>query len=307
MSDSPSFLAETPAETAEFEAVRDEKPIPEVAAPAPEPKTAEPAKAPELAKVEPAKAAEPPKEPEKPKPTFVPHAALHEERLKRQALEKELADLRAGQQPEPEKPAEIDPETDPIAALKEIREYQQKQREEGERQKQLTAFDQRVQAHEKDFADATPDYGDAVKFLREARAKQIADAYTAVGRTITQQELGAILLHEARSTSNDALTNGKNPGEVFYTLAKSFGYTGKAAEPAAKVDPPKAPDPEPPAKAAEEAIDRITRGQKAASKVGGGDPPAANGEITLETLATLEGAAFDKAFEKFSKSQRAAH
>lgn len=301
----PSFLAETPAEAAEFEAARDQV-VAEVPEVVPEAKPAEAKVEKPAAEVKPeAKPEAKPevaKEPEKPK--FVPHEALREERTRRQALEKELADLRAGKHPEPEKTTEIDPETDPIAALKEVREFQKQQREEGERNTQLRAFDSRVQAHEKDFADVTPDYGDAVGFLREARAKQIVDAYTAVGKQISQQDLGAILLHEARSTSHDALQNGKNPGEVFYTLAKSFGYTGKKAdpapEPAAKVDPPA------PAKAAEETIDRLTRGQKAANKVGGGDPPS-DSEVTLESLAKLEGAAFDKAFDKFSKSQRGAH
>lgn len=307
MSDAPSFLAETPAETAEFEAAR-EQVVAEVPEPAAAPAAAEaPKPAAEPEKPVPAAAAEPPK-PADERPKFVPHAALHEERLRRQALEKELADLRAGKQPQPETPTEIDPETDPIAALKEIRDWQKQQREEGERQNQLRTFDSRVQAHEKDFADATPDYGDAVAFLREARAKQIQAGYEAVGRTITPQELGAILLHEARSTSHDALTNGRNPGEVFYTLAKSFGYAGKKA-----ADPVPAPALVPvevpqvlPTKEADATIDRITRGQKAASKVGGGEAPD-TGEVTLESLAKLDGAAFDAAFAKFSKSQRAAH
>ncbi len=312
MSDAPSFLAETPAETAEFEAARDqtevaappevvpEKPIaPEVKPPAAEKPAAE-------AKPEVKPEAKPEAKPDE-RPKFVPHAALHEERIKRQALEKELADLRAGKQPEPEAPAEIDPETDPIAALKQIRDFQKQQREEGERNNQLRAFDSRVQAHEKDFSDATPDYGDAVAFLREARANQIKAAYEAVGRTITPQELGGILLHEARTTSNDALTNGKNPGEVFYTLAKSFGYTGKKADPPPVAAPAKPEVLPPPTKTADDTIDRLTRGQKAANKAGGGDAPSEAGEVTLESLAKLEGAAFDKAFEKFSKSQRAAH
>lgn len=309
----PSFLAETPAETAEFEAARDAAPEVETTAEtpaAPEAKPAEVAKpaAPEKPAAEVKPEAKPEAKPDE-RPKFVPHAALHEERLKRQELERQLADLRAGKQPETAQPAEIDPETDPIAALKQIREYQQTQREEGERANNLRAFDDRVKSHEADFSAATPDYGDAVAFLRDARAKQITDAAAAMGRQISPQDLGAILLHEARSTSQDALTNGKNPGEVFYTLAKSFGYTGKKADPApaAVVPEVKAPPETLPTKAADETIDRITRGQKAANKGGGGDPPADSSEVTLESLAKLEGAAFDKAFEKFSKSQRAAH
>lgn len=302
----PSFLSETPAETAEFEGLRDGTVSAETPVAEPEPKpAAEPKPAPE------AKSEVKTPEPEIKKPGFVPHAALHEERVRRQAVEKELANLRAGRAaPEVEKPAPIDPDTDPIAALKEIRDYQQQQREEGERNNQIRAFDQRVQAHEKDFADATPDYGDAVTFLREARAKQIIAGYEAVGQQITQQQLGAMLLHEARTTSSGALENGRNPGEVFYTLAKSFGYTGKAADPVPipALEVAAVPEVIPavlPTKEASEKIARLTRGHAAGNKTGGGEPPA-SGEVTLESLANLEGAAFDAAFNKFTSNQKRA-
>lgn len=293
----PSFLDASPAETAEFEAVRDEKPIVETPVAGP---TAESAKGTET-QAEPPKVADTPKpaEPAKPPPNFVPHAALHEERLKRQALEKELSDLRAGRQTEPEKPPAIDPETDPIGALKEIRAYQQQMREQGERHQQEQAFVQRVQTHESDFAAATPDYADAITHLREGRAKEIVDLAKAVGQPITQEQLAAQLRHEVLMTADVAFKAGKNPGEVFYELAKARGYAMKAPEPA-KVETPE------PSKEAVETIERITRGQRAA-RVGGGDPPSSGGEITLESLAKLEGAAFDAAFEKFSKTQRAVH
>lgn len=294
----PAFLAEPASETAEFESVRD-TPVAEA------PQVETPAVVKPAAEVKP----EVKPEPEVKKPGFVPHAALHEERLRRQALEKELADLRAGKAPtEPVKPVAIDPDTDPIGALKEIREFQQKQREEGERTTQLRAFDDRVRAHEADFATATPDYGDAITHLREARAAQIRNSAAALGQPITDAQLGQMLMDEARATSSQAFQNGKNPGEVFYTLAKHFGYMGpKPADvPLAKVETPAAEIiPALPTKEASEKIARLTKGQQAANKVGGGEPPAAT-EITLESLANLEGAAFDAAFNKFTSGQKRA-
>lgn len=302
----PSFLSETPAETAEFEGIRDGTISTETLIPERQPKPV--AESGPAAEVKPEIKAP---EPEIKKPGFVPHAALHEERIRRQAAERELADLRAGRSaPEVEKPAPIDPDTDPIAALKEIRDYQQKQREEGERNNQIRAFDQRVQAHEKDFSDATPDYGDAVTFLREARAKQIIAGYEAVGQQITQAQLGAMLLHEARTTSNGALENGRNPGEVFYTLAKSFGYAPKGADSVVIPSPvtPVTPEIIPavlPTREASEKIARLTKGHAAGNKTGGGEAPT-SGEVTLESLANLEGAAFDAAFTKFTATQKRA-
>lgn len=299
MSDTPSFLAETAADTAEFEAVRDavetEAPAP---TPAPEPKSESVAETPKPA--EPAKPAEPKQEERK----FVPHAALHEERLKRQAVEKELADLRAGRTPEPEKTAEIDPETDPIAALKEVRAYQQQQREQGERQQQEQAFVSRVQSHEADFAAATPDYAAAITHLREHRANEIIGIAKALNKPLTQEMLGAQLRHEALATANDALQAGMNPGEFYYKLAQARGYALKADPPP---PPPKVEEPDPVvSKASNETIDRITRGQKAASIRGGGDPPDNDGELSLEAIGKLDGAAFDKAMEKFGKRQKEA-
>lgn len=298
----PSFLQETAAETAEFEAVRDGQDVPETPspAPAPEPKAADPAPAPAEPKAEePAKAPEPTKPDERPK--FVPHAALHEERLKRQALEKELADLRAGrQQPTEETPkaAEIDPETDPIGALKQIREFQEQQRQQGIRQQAEQEFTARVQTHEADFAAATPDYADAITHLRKSRAAEIIAIAKATGTPLTQEGLGAQLRHEALQLADTAFRTGKNPGELFYAVAQAKGYKMKAAEAA------KPPAPEPvDTKQATETIERLTRGQRAA-KVSGGEPPDGGGEVSLESLAKLNGAAFDAAFEKFSKSQR---
>ena len=299
----PSFLAETAAETAEFEAVRDGQDVVETPAPAPapEPKAAEPAPAAAEPKAEePAKAPEPPKPDERPK--FVPHAALHEERLKRQALEKELADLRAGrQQPTEEVPRSelVDPETDPIGALKQIREFQEQQRQQGIRHQAEQEFTTRVQTHEADFAAATPDYADAITHLREARAAEIIAIAKATGTPLTQEQLGAQLRHEALQLADTAFRTGKNPGELFYAVAQAKGYKLKAAE----APKPATQASEPDTKQATETIERLTRGQRAA-KISGGEPPDGGGEVSLESLAKLQGAAFDAAFEKFSKSQR---
>lgn len=296
----PSFLAETAEETAEFNTLRDGAPLESEIVTEGEPK--------ELATKEPEAKVVETKEPDK-RPGFVPHAALHEERTKRQALEKELADLRAGKQPTVEtKTEEIDPETDPIAALKQVRAYQEQQRTEARQSRELQEFDARVQTHEADFSAATPDYGDAVAFLSNARAQQIKASAAALGRTMPEAQLRAILLHEARQTSSEALQNGRNPGEVFYTLAKSFGYAPKAA-PDTTIDTKAAdvkidPTPAPKAKESGETIDRLIKGQRAANKVSGGGEPAETGELSLEAGAKLEGAAFDKWFEKFSKSQK---
>src|SRR5690242_1533901 len=106
------ILTETPEDKSALDAMRQEQAIPE-----PETKPDEVAK-PEEAKP----AAEVTKPVEEKKPVrMVPHEALHEERVKRQALEQRLKDLEAAK-PKPEAPKAIDETQDPIGALAELRQ-----------------------------------------------------------------------------------------------------------------------------------------------------------------------------------------
>lgn len=260
-------------------------------APEPKPATAAPAETPK-----PAAAAEPPADT---RPKFVPHAALHEERTRRQALERELAELR--RTPVAAPTPEIDPEVDPIGALKEIREWKAGQAQREDQHRQMQEFTQRVQAHEGDFAAATPDYGKAIEHLRAARASELK----ALG--MPEQQIPQQLYKEAMDTANVAFQNGRNPGEVFYELAKTRGYALAASPPEptlpAETLAPVAEDAALAKKKADSdaALDRIARGQQAGRKTAGagGDPPS--NEMTLESLANLTGAAFDAAMEKHGK------
>lgn len=289
-------LSESPSDAAEFAAVRDGTPP---TAPVPEkpvdPPAAEPAKAPEAPTA--AKPAEPPKRQE-----MVPHAALHEAREEAKQLKAELAAFRAqaGRPAEEPKPP-VDIETDPLAALRELRDWQQGQQQQTEQHHQLQAFSQRVVAHEADFAAATPDYGKAVAHLRDARAAELR-SIGVPDHMINQQ-----LHNEAIATALFAFEKGKNPGEVFYELAKVRGYKLDATPPA---DPtPPAAEPVPEVDAATEqkrvesqgALERIQRGQRAARPTAGGGGNAPSGELSLADGANLTGAAFDKWFEANAK------
>lgn len=297
------FLNESPSDAAEASAMKAE-----TSTPNPEPpKTPEPAPAPAAAAPDPAPAppAEPPKAAEAAPPVkkdgapvgFVPNAALKEARERARLLEQELADLRAGKQPAAEPAKEIDPETDPIAALKEVREFQKTQREREQQANQIREFSNRVQAHEADWAAANPEYGEQIKFLHDFRAAQLE----ALG--FSRDQIGMQLQQEALQTADLAFRNGKNPGEVFSTLAIKSGWKAKEtpapATPAAPAAPPA--DVEAKRQESEAALERISRGQKAsrATAGGGGNEPAE--DMTVERLASLNGAAFDAAMEKHGK------
>jgi hypothetical protein len=286
------FLSESPADAADAKAMQTESPPPDPAPapdPAPEPKP-DPVPAADAKPAEPAK-------PE-PKQPFVSHAALHEERQRRQALEAEVAALKAGKQPA-EEPKEIDPETDPIAALKEVREFQAKQREEQIMQNQLREFDDRVRTHEAEWGAANPDYSEHIAFLGQFRANQLRALYPHA----TEKQIGAQLTKEARETAFYAFQNGKNPGEVFSEIAKVSGWKPKEAAAPAAAPEPAGPDPAIEARKAESeaALERISRGQKAARKTAGAGGDGPEPEMTVEKLANLTGAAFDAAMEKHGK------
>lgn len=275
-------LKETPQEAAEFEAIMTEQPPPEekVEETPVEQKAEEQPKQEDLVKAE-----EPVKEPEKPV-KLVPHQALHEERERRKQLEQRIAQLEAAAQ-KANAPEPIDSDVDPLAALKEVREWRDQQVQQVQQAEQLRAFSGRIQSEEAVWAAENPDYGDQITFLRESRANELA----ALG--MSREQIGQQLMIEALQTADVAFKSGKNPGEVFSTLAVTRGW--KAKEPV-KEEPVKEPS-----KEAAEKVERLARGQKAATSSSGSGGGAPDDEMTVEKLLALKGKAFDDAFEKHGK------
>lgn len=274
-------LKETPEEAAQFEAILNEQPAPE---PVVEETPVEQKAEEQPKQEEPAKAEEQPKD-EKPV-KLVPHQALHEERERRKQLEQRIAQLEAAAQ-KANAPEPIDPDVDPIAALKEVREWKEQQVQHSQQMQQLNEFSGRVKAEEATWAAENPDYGDQIAFLRQSRHNELA----ALG--MSHEQIGQQLMIEALQTADVAFRSGKNPGEVFTTLAVTRGW--KAKEPV-KDDPVKEP-----AKEAVEKVERLARGQKAATSSSGSGGGAVDDEMTVEKLLALKGKAFDDAFEKHGK------
>ena len=164
-----------------------------------------------------------------------------------------------------------------------------------------------MRAHEADYAAATPDYGAAVAHLTQARSQQLRELAAAMGQPATDDMIGQQVLMEARQTAYQALQNGKNPGEVFYAMAKAMGYTAKAAETLTeKTDGAPAKEIEAKIAATEKNIARLAKGQTQAGKAPTGGETGETGELSLEAIGKLDGAAFDAAFAKFSAAQKKA-
>lgn len=247
--------------------------------------------------------------------------ALHAERSKRKEndeyrqkfaeIENRLAQLTPQQREDAKDEAEQRPDAskDPLAALdyalKKIEQYetieQQRAREAEERQQQqsqLQQFANYVNQQEAEFAEATPDYYDAVAWLREKRAEH----FKALG--YDDQAAGAQAGQEAQQLAVLAVRQQKSPAEVAYNYAKALGYSGQAeAKPEAKRDDAGR-------------YEKMKQGQKAAKTLsGGGAKPKDSVDLNalldmdddpLEALHRGEDSDFDRKFSAYARQARRA-
>jgi len=166
-------------------------------------------------------------EDKKPPEGFVPHQAMHAERMRRQELERKLAELEARiPKPEEEKPPEyVDPLEDPEG----FRKYDAYRREQEEkrwqqfqetqrRQSALQARAQEASRLEAEFASKTPDYQAAAEFLHNSRVSELrAQGYG-------DNEVQQTIVRDAHALFDAARAAGMNPAELLYLRAQQAGY-----------------------------------------------------------------------------------
>lgn len=232
--------------------------------------------------------------PKKEEPSTVPHAALHEERTRRKELQQEIQNQRElmarmeerfksiqHRITEQTKPAE-DPgpsyDEDPAAYLRHQNETLTKRLEtiEGEREeqgkaaeqaRQLEAFRQHFEGVERDFSKEHPDYYDAIAHLRQSWATEMESF------GYPPAQIDQILQYNATQMANTAITQGRNPAEVFYNNAKGRGYAPKAES--------------------EKKIQQVRTGQQRAKTLG--PSGGASKPVTLAELAELTDEEFAEA------------
>ncbi|WP_457104343.1 hypothetical protein [Methylobacterium sp. P5_C11] len=312
----------TPEEQAAFEAYErgEETPAsdgltPPAAEPAPaaaEPPVAEPEAGEEGAKLEGA----PENQPRDEKGKFVPHGALHEERERRKAVEKERDELRerfargderlrilseAMQRPAapitptaaPEPVKVPDPAEDIFGYAKHL-EQQIEALRTG--QTQLTESQKKAEEDRRVEAERGEIIGFYQQDLRAAIASDatVSDAYEHLfsGRVaeltlfgMDQKAAIEAVREEEFNLAQTARQRGQSPAAMIAQLAKSRGFA------------PKAPEPAPAAAPAENAADKAAR--VAAGQAGPGRSLSAAGgqpasEITIETLSSMSEADFEK-------------
>lgn len=244
----------------------------------------------------------------------VPLAALHEERQRRKEVEQQNALLQqrtnailenmarqaAPQQVQPPAPELPDPNKDPAGYILAVLDAQQKKidaltsgtTQQQQTTQQMTVLQQvqrRAEFMENEYKKATPDYENAVAYLRQSReAELIALGYSdpMARQSQLSQDLMGIAITAAQQNTN--------PAEIVYNMAKGRGYGVAPATPAPALAAP--PTPAAPAAPAtpQPNLTTVAAGQQQAAVSLSGTPGTAPAKVTAKTLLEMSPADFDK-------------
>lgn len=239
--------------------------------------------------------------------------ALSEERRARRELERRLDALERGgsggerRQERQQQEEDIDPETDPMGALRQLRAEvaaykraealeNESQAQRDERERSYRRIEADLQDHEAEFREEHPDYGDAAQHYAAARAREL------LSFGLTPEQVQPMLREEFMNLTSTAIAARKNPAAVVYELAKGRGFGQKGA-----VADPKDPKP---GKGSGKLAD-IARGARSASPLqragGGGGKGLDASTVSGINIRSKEGRdAFSKAFDAIERAAKKA-
>lgn len=260
------------------------------------------------------------------RPQMVPHAALHEERKRRQEIERQAAEDRRkyearfeeilklvpqpAAEPAPQAPAIPDVQTDPVGHIvgtmqqlgasqeqinQRLAQYQQQQ----EQQRVIAAVQQQAAALEADYQAQNPDYQNDLNYLRQVRDRQL-QAQGMIDPGQRAQQIAA----ETFQIAAHALQQGGNPAERLHQMAKATreaaGWTPQAAAqaPAGQGAAPAMAVPD-----QAERLRMVQRGQEQSRGLGNvrGNGPA---PMTAAKLLDMDDNAFLEAVKKSKEARR---
>lgn len=223
--------------------------------------------------------------------------AARQEKQARLAAETALAELRAevealkgGKQPAAPSLDDIDPDADPLEAVKRmaaiIKAEQARVAAEASSQKQeqtqranIEALSSWAAEHEADYREVTPDYDKAADHLKDTRLKElevITGDKSAAQQAFQNELIG--LVAQCRQQNRD-------PAEVIYTIAQSRGYTKTPVV----IDNTKNP------------LDSVKRGLDASKSLSGGKADAS--ELTIEAINRMPPDKQYAAYEKLKAQE----
>jgi hypothetical protein len=159
---------------------------------------------------------------------------------------------------------------------RELQQLQQQLQGQGQHQQQQVQFNQMAAtaaAQEASFREVTPDYDAAVAHFQSVKMAE----YAAFGFSPEQcaQQLG----RDSLALVQHSLSNGKNPAEVLYGMAKALRYAPSATDTTTQQQPAKAPP------------------TSLSSIPAAGRAPDEKGKLTAKDIANMPQDDFDKLFE----------
>lgn len=249
---------------------------------------------PEQTEVAAASSAPPPAEPPKDEPAGDLRVPLREERERRRQAEQAVQDLTNQQRQLAAALAQVAPhllpkkdatpsgpdwETDPAGYLKEsiselkqslatVRKQQEEQAQDAQQKQAFEMATRAVSDLERSFVQQTPDYYDALDFVRNkwrARSEVLG---------VPKEQVDLVVKEQLQRLGLISLQTGVNPAERLFALAKVEGYTGSKESASAK-------------------LDTIAKGQQSA-KAQRSSAPASDGATTIEDAVRLSVKAFQK-------------
>lgn len=238
----------------------------------------------------------------------VPYGALHEERERRKELQRTVADEQARVRKLEEafqkvlerqnsNPAPVpNYEDDPTEALRVKTEQLERtlqnhnqtltqQQQQAENQRQYGEFVDRYAASAQAYKAENPEFAPAYNHLMQTRLDEL------IAMGYNQAEAVNIRTQDEIAIAAKAYADGVNPGERLYALAKMRGFS--QAQPQAQA----------PIADAAQKLDQLEKGLNASKSLSNASGQATT-ELTLEALASMEDADFDKAWEKVMKGVR---
>lgn len=175
-------------------------------------------------------------------------------------------------------------------AVKKLEDGETARAEQAKKQAEMQEQWNEVITKETEFATTTPDYQDAINYVRNLRVQAFTAEYEAINdRAPTQAEISKALTTQEIQGALTLQQKGKNPAQWYYNYAKSLGYktpepqADPAATPAAAVAQPPAKSPPKPDK---DAVRSMGSGGGAGTPP---DPEAANRDPMDALLGMVHG------------------
>lgn len=168
-----------------------------------------------------------------------------------------------------------------LQALFQAEQQRQQQINQAQQQeRQFAQLSSTVDDYEAEFTAAHPDYHEATDHMLAVQQQLLTEAGWPVEAAKEQVSLWS------QAVARQAIQAGKDPAKWAYENAQRMGYVPAAKRAGSGVS-------------GSDKIANIQAGQKAAQTLSGGGTAPRSGGPSLKEIAGLEGAAFDKAFDKF--------